>query len=201
MVHAPWPRLVVASGNPGKLREFRALLAGLATEILPQTELGVPSPVETESTFMGNALLKARHAARLTGLAALADDSGLEVDALGGAPGVWSARYAGEGADDAANNARLLEALAGFAEPRRARYRAVIVLVEGPDDPAPLIAEGSWEGRIATKARGVGGFGYDPLFLVGEGGQTAAELPAELKNRISHRAQALAALLARVRAR
>ncbi len=201
MVHAPWPRLVVASGNPGKLREFRALLAGLATEILPQTELGVPSPVETESTFMGNALLKARHAARLTGLAALADDSGLEVDALGGAPGVWSARYAGEGADDAANNARLLEALAGFAEPRRARYRAVIVLVEGPDDPAPLIAEGSWEGRIATTARGVGGFGYDPLFLVGEGGQTAAELPAELKNRISHRAQALAALLARVRAR
>ncbi|MEI8296472.1 MAG: RdgB/HAM1 family non-canonical purine NTP pyrophosphatase [Pseudomonadota bacterium] len=201
MAHTPWPRLVVASGNPGKLREFRALLAGLATEILPQTELGVPSPVETESTFMGNALLKARHAARLTGLAALADDSGLEVDALGGAPGVWSARYAGEGADDAANNARLLEALAGFAEPRRARYRAVIVLVEGPDDPAPLIAEGSWEGRIATTARGVGGFGYDPLFLVGEGGQTAAELPAELKNRISHRAQALAALLAQVRVR
>ena len=201
MAHTPWPRLVVASGNPGKLREFRALLAGLATEILPQTELGVPSPVETESTFMGNALLKARHAARLTGLAALADDSGLEVDALGGAPCVWSARYAGEGADDAANNARLLEALAGFAEPRRARYRAVIVLVEGPDDPAPLIAEGSWEGRIATTARGVGGFGYDPLFLVGEGGQTAAELPAELKNRISHRAQALAALLAQVRVR
>lgn len=199
-MHAPWPRLVVATGNAGKLREFRALLAGLATEILPQTDLGVPSPEETESTFVGNALLKARHAARLTGAAALADDSGLEVDALGGAPGVRSARYAGEGADDAANNARLLEALAGVPAPRRARYRAAVVLVEGPGDPAPRIASGTWEGRIALAPRGTGGFGYDPLFLVGDGELTAAELPPGLKNRISHRAQALAALLAQLRA-
>ncbi len=196
----PWPRLVVATGNPGKLRELRELLAGLALEILPQTELGVPSPPETESSFVGNALLKARHAARLTGAVAVADDSGLEVDALGGAPGVWSARYAGEGANDAANNARLLEALADVPAPRRARYRAVVVLVRGAHDPAPLVAEGVWEGRIATVPRGSGGFGYDPLFLVGDGELTAAQLPAALKNRLSHRAQALAALLAQLRA-
>jgi XTP/dITP diphosphohydrolase len=196
----PWPRLVVATGNPGKLRELRELLAGLALEILPQAELGVPSPPETESSFLGNALLKARHAARLTGAVAVADDSGLEVDALGGAPGVWSARYAGEGADDAANNARLLEALADVPAPRRARYRAVIVLVRGAHDPAPLVAEGVWEGRIATAPRGSGGFGYDPLFVVGDGELTAAQLPAAVKNRLSHRAQALTALLAQLRA-
>lgn len=196
----PWPRLVVASGNPGKLREFRALLQGVADEIVAQTDLGVPSPEETEDTFLGNALLKARHAARLTGSAALADDSGLEVDALGGAPGVRSARFAGEHADDAANNARLIAALAGVAAPRRARYRAVIVIVRSADDPAPLVAEGTWEGRIGFEPRGQGGFGYDPLFLVGDSEQTAAELPAEQKNRISHRAKALAALLGRVRA-
>jgi XTP/dITP diphosphohydrolase len=196
----PWPRLVVASGNPGKLREFRALLQGVADEIVAQTDLGVPSPEETEDTFLGNALLKARHAARLTGSPALADDSGLEVDALGGAPGVRSARYAGDGADDAANNARLLAALAAVPAPRHARYRAVIVIVRSGDDPAPLVAEGSWEGRIGFEPRGEGGFGYDPLFEVGDSRQTAAELPAEQKNRISHRAKALAALLARVRA-
>jgi XTP/dITP diphosphohydrolase len=194
----PWPRLVVATGNPGKLRELRALLAGVATEIVPQTALGVPPAEETEDTFAGNALLKARHAARLTGCPALADDSGLEVDALGGAPGVRSARYAGETADDAANNARLLAELAAVAEPRRARYRAVIALVRDADDPAPLVAEGRWEGRIAHAPRGSGGFGYDPLFLVGEGERSAAELAPEEKNRISHRARALAALLARL---
>ncbi len=196
MARAPWPRLVLASGNPGKLRELRALLAGVVTEIVPQSELGVPSPEETEATFLGNALLKARHAARLTGCAALADDSGLEVDALGGAPGVRSARYAGEGADDAANNARLLSDLAGVPAPRAARYRAVIVLVRDADDPAPLIAEGTWEGRIADVARGTGGFGYDPLFLVGDGERSAAELAPAEKNRDSHRACALAKLLA-----
>jgi XTP/dITP diphosphohydrolase len=194
MARAPWPRLVVATGNPGKLREFRALLAGVADEVVSQAELGVPSPEETESTFVGNALLKARHAARLTGCPALADDSGLEVDALGGAPGVYSARYAG--ADDAANNARLLAELGDVPDPRWARYRAVIVLVRDAADPAPLVAEGSWEGRIAHAPRGEGGFGYDPLFLVGEGERTAAELDPAEKNRVSHRAVALAGLLA-----
>ena len=198
MRRAPWPRLVVASGNPGKLRELRELLAGFATRLVPQAELGVPSPPETAGTFLGNALLKARHAARLTGWAALADDSGLEVDALGGAPGIHSARYAGEAADEQANNELLLAALANVPEPRRARYRAVIVLVADADDPAPLVAQGCWEGRIATAPRGTGGFGYDPLFLVGDGELTAAELPAELKNRRSHRGQALRALLAQL---
>ncbi len=196
MAPLPWPRLVVATGNPGKLREFRQLLAGVAAEVVPQAELGVPSPEETEATFVGNALLKARQAARLTGCPALADDSGLEVDALGGAPGVYSARYAGDGADDHANNARLLAALQGVPDPRRARYRAVIVLVRAAADPAPLIAEGTWEGRIGHAPRGRGGFGYDPLFLVGDGDLTAAELDPAEKNRVSHRAIALAALLA-----
>ncbi len=191
---APLPRLVVATGNAGKLAELRALAAALATEIVPQSALGVAAVAETERSFAGNALLKARHAARATGLPALADDSGLEVDALDGAPGVYSARYAGDGARDADNNAKLLGALAGVAAPRRARYRAALVLVLGPDDP-PLLAEGSWEGEIATAARGSGGFGYDPLFLPDGGQRTAAELAAAEKNRVSHRAQALAALL------
>jgi XTP/dITP diphosphohydrolase len=190
------PRLVVASSNPRKLIELGSLLAGLATEIVPQSALGIPPAAETAMTFEGNALLKARHAARLSGSAALADDSGLEVDALAGQPGVHSARYAGSGASDAANNAKLLEALAGVPEPRRARYRCVIALVRDGDDPAPLVAAGSWDGRIAFAARGTGGFGYDPLFLVGEGPLTAAELPPEVKNRISHRALALEALAA-----
>jgi XTP/dITP diphosphohydrolase len=198
---APLPRLVVASANPGKLRELGALLGELAAEIVPQSELGVAAVAETEATFLGNALLKARHAARATGGAALADDSGLEVDALGGAPGVRSARYAGEGASDADNIARLLAALAAVPPPRRARYRAVLVLVRGPDDPAPLVGEGCWEGRIAAAPRGAGGFGYDPLFLPDDGARTAAELAADEKNRLSHRARALAALLAAWRAR
>jgi XTP/dITP diphosphohydrolase len=145
---------------------------------------------------VGNALLKARHAARLTGCPALADDSGLEVDALDGAPGVYSARFAGAGADDLANNARLLAELRGVPGRRRARYRAAIVLVRDAEDPSPLIAEGTWEGRIAHAPRGHGGFGYDPLFLVGDGELTAAELDPIAKNRVSHRAVALAALLA-----
>jgi XTP/dITP diphosphohydrolase len=198
---APLPRLVVASGNAGKLAELRALARELATEIVSQSELGVAPVAESEASFVGNALLKARHAARATGAAALADDSGLEVEALGGAPGVYSARYAGAGASDADNNRKLLAALAGIPAPRRARYRAVLVLVLGPGDPTPLIAEGRWDGRIAAAPRGAGGFGYDPLFVPGEGERTAAELTPAEKNRVSHRAQALAALLAAWRAR
>jgi len=197
-VAAPLPRLVVASGNSGKLRELTALLAGRVTELIPQSALGIAPAEETESTFEGNALLKARHAARLAGAAALADDSGLEVDALGGRPGVHSARFAGASASDAANNELLLRSLEGIAAPRRARYRCVIALVRNADDPAPLVATGSWEGRIALAPRGEGGFGYDPLFLVGEGELTAAELPAAVKNRISHRGLALGALLGRL---
>ena len=189
------PRLVVASGNPGKLRELRALLAGVAGEVVAQSELGVLPVEETGATFLSNALLKARHAARATNAPALADDSGLEVDALGGAPGVRSARYAGDGADDAANNVRLLAALEDVPAPRRARYRAVIVLVRSADDPAPLIADGHWEGQIALAPRGRGGFGYDPLFLVGDDDRTAAELAPDVKNQLSHRGQALRSLL------
>lgn len=198
---APLRRLVVASSNAGKLRELRALASSLAAEIVPQSDLGVAAVAETGSSFLANALLKAQHAARATGSAALADDSGLEVDALGGAPGVYSARYAGEGASDADNIARLLGALEGVPPPRRARYRAVLVLVVAPDDSAPLVAEGRWEGRIATAARGNGGFGYDPVFLPGDGARSVAELSPEEKNRLSHRARALEALLAAWRAR
>ncbi len=195
---ALWPRLVVATGNPGKLRELRELLHGLATEIVAQADLGVEPPEETAGSFAGNALLKARHAARRTGSAALADDSGLEVEALGGAPGVRSARYAGPGADAAANTAKLLAALAPLRGPRRARYRCVVALVRDADDAEPLLAEGRWEGRIAEAPRGSGGFGYDPVFVADGGELTAAELAPELKNRVSHRARALAALVARL---
>jgi XTP/dITP diphosphohydrolase len=186
--------LVVASGNPGKVREFQALL-GSAWRVRPQSDVAVVPVEETGTTFLANALLKARHAARLTGLPALADDSGLEVDALNGAPGVHSARYAGPEADDVANNARLLAALSGVPEAQRtARYRCVLVWIAGPDDPTPLVAEGVWEGRILTEARGRGGFGYDPLFLDPESGLAAAELAADAKNARSHRGQALAQL-------
>jgi len=192
-------RLVVATGNAGKLREFEALLAPYFASLVAQSELGVESVEETESSYLGNALLKARHAARATGLAALADDSGLEVDALGGAPGVLSARYAGDGADDDANNRKLLSALASAGGSRAARYRAVLVLVQDADDPAPLIAEATWEGRIASARQGNGGFGYDPLFLVGDSPVTAAQLSAMEKNRISHRATALQRLVQQIR--
>jgi XTP/dITP diphosphohydrolase len=194
------PRLVVATANRGKLRELESLLAGIAGELIPQTALGIPSPAETETTFEGNALLKARHAATHARLPALADDSGLEVDALDGRPGVYSARYAGESATDEDNNARLLAELEDVAEPRTARYRCAIAFVAGADDPHPLIVSGAWEGRIARAPRGQGGFGYDPLFLVGTGALTAAELEADGKNRVSHRALALAQLRMRLTA-
>lgn len=189
-------RVVLATGNAGKLREFAALLAPLAIEVIPQTTLGIAPADETGDTFEANALIKARHAAIAAGLPALADDSGIEVDALGGRPGVWSARYAGPAATDAENNALLLRELDGLSPARRgARYRCVIAYVSGVDDIAPLFATGSWEGTIATTPAGNGGFGYDPLFIP-EGLQlTAAQLPAAEKNACSHRAIALAELL------
>ncbi|MFI4890304.1 MAG: RdgB/HAM1 family non-canonical purine NTP pyrophosphatase [Steroidobacterales bacterium] len=191
--------LVLATANPGKLRELRALLSGLPLRVEAQSQFGVAAVEETGSTFLENALLKARHAARATGAAVIADDSGLEVDALGGAPGVRSARFAGPSADDAANNARLVAALAGLPPARRrARYRCVLVYLSGPDEAAPLVAEGVWEGVILDAPRGAGGFGYDPYFCLPESGLTAAELLPADKNRLSHRGIALRALRARL---
>jgi len=192
---APLERLVIATANPGKLREFRSLLAGLPFEPVSQASLGIVPVPETGTSFSSNALIKARHAAAEAGSAAIADDSGLEVDALGGAPGIYSARYAGEGADDAANNAKLLAALAGMPLPqRRARYRCSLVFVAGPTDPSPLTAEGVWEGFILEVPRGAGGFGYDPYFWLPELGASAAEIDLGEKNRLSHRGTALKSL-------
>jgi len=191
-------RVVLASGNAGKLREFAAMLADAGIELVPQDAYDVAPAIESAPTFVENALAKARNAARHTGLPAIADDSGLEVDVLDGAPGVHSARYAGANADDMANNRKLLETLADVpAERRGARFRAVLVYLRHPEDPAPLIAEGTWSGSIGTRLRGDAGFGYDPLFELGDG-RTAAELPAEEKNLLSHRGQALAALRRRL---
>jgi XTP/dITP diphosphohydrolase len=186
----PPRRVVLATANPGKAREITALL-GDAWEVLLQSELGVTPAEETGSSFMANALLKARHAAAVTGLPAIADDSGLEVDALGGAPGVWSARYAGPQATDAENVARLLRELAAVDGARRAaRFRCVVAFVRDADDPEPVLAEGAWEGRITRSPRGKAGFGYDPVFEDPTDGFTAAELPPALKNARSHRGQA-----------
>lgn len=196
------PRWVVATGNRGKLAEIRMLLAEVAVELVAQSDLGVEPADEPAPTFVENALLKARHASRRTGLPAIADDSGLAVDALGGQPGVRSARFAGADADDRANVERLLEALAGVpAERRSARFHCVVVALDGPEDPAPVIAAGSWNGRIALEPAGSGGFGYDPVFFVAERGCTAAELPADVKNAISHRAAAFRRLTAALRER
>ncbi|HEX6995790.1 MAG TPA: RdgB/HAM1 family non-canonical purine NTP pyrophosphatase [Gammaproteobacteria bacterium] len=190
-------RWVVATGNPGKLAEIRALLADLPLDLVAQRELGVEPAEESAGTFVENALIKARHAARSTGLPAIADDSGLAVDALGGLPGVRSARFAGPTADDRANVARLLDALAGVPPERRtARFHCVVVAMESADDPAPTIATGSWRGRITLRPAGSGGFGYDPVFFVEDRGCTAAELPAAVKNAISHRAVAFRGLVA-----
>jgi XTP/dITP diphosphohydrolase len=187
-------RLVVATANPGKLREFRALLADLPFELCSLAELGLPSPEETGATFLGNAMLKARHAAAASGCAAVADDSGIEVDALGGAPGIYSARYAGVGAGDAANNAKLISALRGVPpELRGARYRCALVFVAAADAP-PRVAEAAWEGFILDAPRGAGGFGYDPYFWLPDLNKTAAELAPEEKNRLSHRGRAMRAL-------
>jgi XTP/dITP diphosphohydrolase len=191
------PRLVLASNNPGKLREFRRLLVPLEIEVLAQAELGIPEAEEPHVTFVENALAKARHASALAQLPALADDSGLCVSALGGAPGVQSARYAGEPRSDERNNARLIADLSGVAD-RRAHYACVLVLVRRADDPEPVIAEGRWHGRIVDAPRGSGGFGYDSHFEDLTTGMTGAELPLEQKNALSHRGQAMRALLARL---
>lgn len=190
-------RVVVATGNAGKLGELTAFLAPLGVEIVPQAAYGIEPPSETGTTFLANALIKAQNAARIAQLPAIADDSGLEVDALGGAPGVYSARYAGEGSDAAANNAKLLRALTGVPpEKRRARFRAVIVFVRAAVEPCPLIGEGVWEGHIALAPRGAGGFGFDPLFEPLDVAGTAAELTPADKNARSHRGAALRALVA-----
>lgn len=193
-------RLVLASNNAKKAAEMQALLAPLGIEVIPQSALGVSEAEEPHPTFVENALAKARHAAAATGLPAIADDSGLCVEALGGEPGVQSARFAGEPKSDARNNALLLEKLAAFPEPgqRRAYFCSVVVLVRHADDPRPLIADGEWHGQILTAARGEGGFGYDPLFWLPELGQTAAELDAALKNALSHRGAAMRHLLTRL---
>jgi len=191
-------RLVLASSNPEKLREFRELLAPLGAEVVAQAELGVPDADEPHATFVENALAKARNAARHTGLPALADDSGICAVALGGEPGVHSARFGGEPRSDARNNARLIAALAGRAD-RRAHYYCVVVLVRHADDPEPLIAEGRWHGEVIEHPRGGGGFGYDPHFFVPALGKTAAELDPARKNALSHRGKALARLVALLR--
>ena len=190
-------RVVLASSNAGKLREFAELLAGHSIALTRQSDFGISPPAETGDTFLENALIKARNAARITGLPAIADDSGIEVDALDCAPGVRSARYAGEDASDEENLDKLLAALSGQpAERRGARYRCVIVYVEHADDSRPLIGEGSWEGSIIDEKRGHGGFGYDPSFVPMGDTRTAAEMPADEKNQKSHRGQALRAFLA-----
>lgn len=184
------PTAVLATGNPGKLRELAGLLEG-QLRLIGMQELGLEAAEETGSTFEENALLKARAAAEQSGLPALSDDSGLEVDALGGEPGVHSARYAGAGANTEANIRKLLSSLEGVpAAGRTARFRCVLVLVAPGDGPAPLIAGGVWEGRIAERAQGLGGFGYDPVFVDGQTGRCAAAMSAEEKGRRSHRGQA-----------
>jgi len=193
-------KLVVASSNPGKLREFGGLLAPLGWETIPQKELGVCECEEPHGTFVENALAKARHASACTGLPALADDSGLCVHALGGAPGVYSARFAGEPKSDERNNQKLISDLAGISD-RRAHYVCVLVFVRHADDPQPVIAEGEWHGEIVDQPRGQGGFGYDPYFLLPELSATAAELDAAAKNRQSHRGQALVQLVDRLKTR
>jgi XTP/dITP diphosphohydrolase len=190
-------RLVLASNNAGKLAEFRRLLLPLRIEVVPQAELAIPEADEPHATFVENALAKARHASRRAGLPALADDSGVCVAALGGAPGVQSARYAGEPKSDARNNAKLIASLEGVAD-RRAHYYCVLVLVRHADDPEPMLAEGRWHGTIIDTPRGAGGFGYDPYFLDAVTGLTGAELPLERKNLLSHRGQAMRALLAQL---
>ena len=185
-------KLVLASCNPGKLRELSSLLKPLDYQLYPQSDFGVPEVPETGTTFVENAIIKARNAAQHTGLPALADDSGIEVDALDGAPGVYSARFSGADATDDANNALLVEKLRDIpAEQRTARYRAVIVYMRHVGDPSPIICEGSWEGVIQLEPRGEGGFGYDPYFYLPDLGCTSAELSAEDKNNLSHRGQAL----------
>ena len=190
-------KLVLASNNPGKLREFQMMLAPLGIEVLTQSQLGISEAEEPHCTFVENALAKARHASRESGLPALADDSGICVDALGGAPGVLSARYAGEPKSDARNNEKLLQVMRDITD-RRAHYYCVLVLVRHAEDPQPVIAEGEWHGEIAREERGAGGFGYDPLFWLPELGRMSAELLHDEKAQLSHRARALKILMQRL---
>jgi XTP/dITP diphosphohydrolase len=189
-------RVVLASGNSGKLRELGSLLAPFGFDLVSQSTLGLQAPPETGTTFAENALLKARHAAAMTNLPALADDSGIEVDALGGRPGIYSARYAGEGASDQANLRKMLDEMREIpASQRTARYRCVIAFVTTATDSAPILATGTWEGTLISEPKGLGGFGYDPIFVPGGLDRTAAELGAGEKNSLSHRGQALRALV------
>jgi len=189
-------KIVLASGNKGKLREFAALLAELDYEVLPQSDFDVPDIEETGLSFVENAILKARNACAHTGLPAIADDSGIEVDALKGAPGIYSARFAGESASDKDNLTKLLKDLSGLPENERtARFQCLLVFMQHEKDPTPLICQGTWEGRILQESSGENGFGYDPVFYVPTHDCSSAELTAEVKNKISHRGQALAKLL------
>ena len=192
-------KLVLASNNAGKLREFSQMLATLDFEVLPQAHFNVSEAEEPHVTFVENALAKARHAARLTGLPALADDSGICITALGGAPGVWSARFAGEPKSDERNNQKMIADLQGKSD-RRAHYVCVLVFVRHADDPQPIIAEGEWHGEIVDTPRGENGFGYDPYFFVPEKGCTGAEMSSEDKNVMSHRGKALRQLIAQLKA-
>lgn len=195
-------KIVLATGNAGKVREFAQLLAEFDAEIIPQTQLKVSNVPETGLTFVENALIKARHAAEITGLPAIADDSGIEVDALNGAPGIYSARFAGENATDFDNNQLLLQQLQAIPEAERtARYHCVIVYLRHALDPTPLICHGIWEGRVLTAPQGENGFGYDPLFLIPAQQCTAAQMPSDLKNKLSHRGQAMRKLQAALQAR
>jgi XTP/dITP diphosphohydrolase len=191
-------QIVLASNNAGKLREFAQMLARIDIEVLPQAHFNIPEAEEPHVTFVENALAKARHAAKLTGLPALADDSGICVSALGGAPGVFSARFAGEPKSDDRNNQKLIADLQGKCD-RRAHYVAVLVFVHHADDPQPIICEGEWHGEIIDTPRGENGFGYDPYFRVPDLNQTAAEIAAEEKNQRSHRGKALAQLIERLK--
>jgi XTP/dITP diphosphohydrolase len=192
-------KLVIASGNPGKLREFQYLLQPLGIEVLTQSQLGITEAEEPHVTFIENALAKARHVSQLSGLPALADDSGICVSALGGAPGVYSARYAGEPKSDSRNNEKLLREMQGVDD-RRAHYYCVLVLLQHAGDPQPLIAEGEWHGEIAHAERGDGGFGYDPLFWLPSLNRMSAELSGDEKHGISHRGLAMRALLEKLKA-
>nr|VFJ86424.1 MAG: XTP/dITP diphosphohydrolase [Candidatus Kentron sp. H]VFJ88297.1 MAG: XTP/dITP diphosphohydrolase [Candidatus Kentron sp. H]VFJ95512.1 MAG: XTP/dITP diphosphohydrolase [Candidatus Kentron sp. H] len=192
-------KILLASSNPGKLRELRTLLAPLEITLVRQSDLGVSDAAETGGTFVENAILKARHAAAASGLPAIADDSGLVVDHLGGAPGIYSARYAGEGASDQANLHRLLDGLAGVPESGRgARFKCLMVYMGHAGDPTPVIAEGTWEGRILLAPQGENGFGYDPVFHVPTHGCSSAELPPHVKNALSHRGRAVRELIERL---
>lgn len=193
-------KIVLASNNPGKTREFNQLLAGAGFEVISQAEFNVPEVEETGLTFVENAILKARHASQLTGLPAIADDSGIEVDALNGAPGIYSARYAGKGAGDAANLQKLLTDLkASGSANRAARFQCLLIYMRHGNDPTPLICQGTWEGTIIDSPRGNNGFGYDPIFFVASEGCTSAELPPARKNALSHRGQALTCLLQKLK--